>query len=301
MVITPRWQQLNHPVLKKYDHQLWVCQLHSSHPGISGNKVLKLKYQLQAALQQKKAGLLTMGGAFSNHLLATAASCAEIGLTSIGLVRTDKIDNNNPTLQASAELGMRFIAVDRENYRQRSNATWLAHWQQLYPDFLLVPEGGTSELAVQAVSEFSFEQTPAGPADWIVCAVGSGGTVAGLIRGAKQARVLGIQVVKDSSLIEKVRTLSNVSHNHWQLQLARYLPQYGKVDLQLWNFCCQFQQQNIDFEPVYTGKALFSLLQTIDQGELGYGKRICFFHTGGQQGLAGLRYRALIPLADPGQ
>src|SRR5690606_16772049 len=159
MVITTEWQLLSHPVLNKFRHQLWVCHLQSPLRHISGNKALKLKYQLAQALQEKKAGLVTMGGAFSNHLAATAAACQHLGLRSAGLVRTDRLDPDNPTLKGCSAHGMQLFAVSREAYRQRSNPGWQQHWQQQFDNYLWVPEGGTCEAAVQAVSEFPLRET----------------------------------------------------------------------------------------------------------------------------------------------
>ncbi|MFC4653423.1 MULTISPECIES: 1-aminocyclopropane-1-carboxylate deaminase/D-cysteine desulfhydrase [Rheinheimera] len=301
MVLTTEWQLLSHPVLCKFQHQLWICQIQSQDPQVSGNKALKLKYQLAQAVQTKNAGLLTLGGAFSNHLAATAAACHSLGLASIGLVRTDAIDLGNPTLSACQQNGMQLIAVSREHYRQRDHLEWQQHWQMQFPDYLFVPEGGTSEAAVRAVSEFPLGQTPAGQADCLVSAVGSGGTLAGLIRGAGSASVLGIQVAPDPGLSNKISRLTEGATDNWQLQPALHLPAYGKVDNTLWEFCALMKQQGIELEPIYTGKALYNLLLLIEQGLLGQGKRISFFHTGGLQGLAGLAYRGLIPSADFGQ
>ncbi|WP_337841490.1 pyridoxal-phosphate dependent enzyme [Rheinheimera sp.] len=301
MVLTTEWQLLSHPVLSRFQHQLWVCQLNSPDPYVSGNKALKLKYPLQQALKEKKTGLLTLGGAFSNHLVATAAACAQWGLSSVGLVRTDQLDPRNPSLKLCLQLGMQLIAVSRESYRQRDTPQWQQHWQQQFADFLWVPEGGTCEAAVRAVSEFPLGQTPAGQADWLVSAVGSGGTLAGLIRGAGPASVVGIQVVKDARLRDKISSLAGDLSCHWQLQQALHLPGYGKTDQKLWDFCCGIKEQGIMLEPVYTGKALYSLLQMIEQGQFSEGQRLSFFHTGGLQGLAGLAYRGLIPSTDSGQ
>lgn len=300
MVVDPIWQRIHHPSLECSELELWVVQLQCDHPDVSGNKILKLRDSLKNAIADKKTGLLTLGGAFSNHLVATAAACAESGLKSIGLVRTDALDPTNPTLVACQKYGMHLIAVPREQYKKRQLSEWETNFTHQYPEYLYVPEGGTCEAAVEAVSEFAIEQTPQGLADLVISAVGSGGTLAGLIKGISlrghPSKALGIAVVKDLSLKDKITQLTGQTFCPWQLEQALYLPNYGRVDATLWQFC-QFMQQEhqLQLEPIYTGKALYSVFALAKEGKLGRRKRLVFFHTGGLQGLAGLRYRGLIP------
>jgi 1-aminocyclopropane-1-carboxylate deaminase len=298
-----QWQAITHPVLTLHQTELWIRYTATEHPDISGNKLLKLKYQLTQALQENYAGLLTFGGAFSNHLVATAAAAAENNLKSTGIVRGLEVDLNNPTLALCRDYGMQLHRISREQYQQRHQDHFIQQLMLQYPDQLLIPEGGTCEAAALGISELDMLHTPTGPASLLVTATGSGGTLAGLIRGAPDTSVLGIAVVKDSSLTEKVKQLLPVgrSYPHWQLIQALHQPAYGRFDAKLWQFCLSFRDQQLQLEPVYTGKALYSVFELIRTGQIAKGSRISFFHTGGLQGLKGLAYRGLIPTVDSGQ
>jgi 1-aminocyclopropane-1-carboxylate deaminase len=294
------WQKLQHPVLTAHQTELWLRYTPSNNPDISGNKLLKLKYQLEQALQQKYQGLLTFGGAFSNHLVATAAAAAENNLKSIGIVRGEDADQNNPTLRLCQNYGMQLIPVSRSYYKGRHQPEVLLSLAQQFPGYLLIPEGGTCEAAVKGVSELDLCNTPAGPATLVSCAVGSGGTVAGVIRGAQTTAVLGIAVVMDQSLPEKINQFLPVDQacSDWRLVPALHQPRYGRFDEKLWLFCQSFAAQGVQLEPIYTGKALYSLFELIQNATIPRGSRISFYHTGGLQALKGLRYRGLIQTTD---
>lgn len=288
------WHPVEHPVLRKAGSELWIAQPTVLDRDISGNKAAKLRHHLKQAQAAGSVGLATFGGAFSNHLLATAAACKAAGLRSWGWVRADRIDPENPTLRRCQALGMVLKALDRQTYRLRNNADWLAQQQRLYPGWFWVPEGGTSDLGVAGVRELSLGKTPSGPATHLVTATGSGGTIAGLALGHPQLKVLGMSVVKDSSLAERIQSLGQGQAN-WFLETGFVGAGYGRFDAALLTFCLDFKTQTgIRLEPIYTGKALYGLLQLIEQGAFEAGSRFSFFHTGGLQGLDGLRYRSLI-------
>lgn len=292
-----QWQNLQHPLLTAHNIELWLRYTSCNNPDISGNKLLKLKYQLEQALQQKYPGLLTFGGAFSNHLVATAAAAAEHQLQSIGIIRGEEADLTNPTLALCRAYGMQLIPVSREVYRARHEQGLLQQLASQFPDYFQIPEGGTCAAAVQGVSELDMCNTPNGAASLLLCAVGSGGTIAGLIHGSPNTPVLGIAVVRDPSLPDKIKQFLPADRPwpEWQLVQALHQPRYGRFDQQLWQFCLSFVGQGIQLEPIYTGKALYSVFELIKNGTIPAGSRLSFFHTGGLQALKGLAYRGLIP------
>lgn len=291
-----QWKKLQHPVLTDHQTELWLRYTPSENPDISGNKLLKLKYQLELALQQKYQGLLTFGGAFSNHLVATAAAAAENNLKSVGVVRGEDADLNNPTLALCQSYGMQLIRVSRTYYQSRHLPETIQQLSAQFPAYLNIPEGGTCEDAVRGVSELDMSNTPNGPASLLICAVGSGGTIAGLIHGTENTAVLGIAVVKDLSLPEKIKQFLPLDRSwpEWQLIQALHQPRYGRFDQQLWQFCQSFADQSVQLEPIYTGKALYSVFELIKSGVIPKGSRLSFYHTGGLQALKGLAYRGLI-------
>lgn len=286
------WQQIHLPLLKQRQTELWVCHLQCRVPAIAGNKWLKLKYHIQHIQQYEKTGILTFGGAFSNHLAAVAAAGKAFGFQTHAIVRHDGAVLN-PTLAACQEQGMQLSFVSPQQYRQRQQSGYLATLQRQFPDWLLVPEGGTSPLGVKGVAELQLNNTPAGAADLICCATGSGGTVAGLALGHPQTAVLGINVVKDPSLAEQISALAPHQHN-WQLVADCSGLRYGQFDAATLQLCLQLSQQDLPLEPVYTGKALQTLLAALSEGRFKAGQRLVFFHTGGLQGLDGMLQRQRI-------
>jgi 1-aminocyclopropane-1-carboxylate deaminase len=295
----PRWQLLSHPLLSEHKVQLWICRLDTSIAEVSGNKCLKLKYPLQQVYTANKRGIFTFGGAFSNHLAAVAASCHQLGLQSLAYVRTDKLDFSNPTLAFCQRMGMQLIALDRSRYRLRAEASFITQLQELHPQLLLVPEGGSSKAGAQGVAELDLANTPAGQADLIICPTASGGTLAGIIN-RHCAPALGIAVVRDASLPQRVQQLLQQDRQpqHWQINSDFTGAGYGRFDPTLLQFCRDMARRGLLLEPVYTGKALAGVFSLISSGAIAAGSRLSFFHTGGLQGLNGLYYRELITAAD---
>lgn len=299
-----RWQQLQYPQLSNNRVEIWLCHLDTGCNAVSGNKILKLRYPLQQALQQQKSGVFTFGGAFSNHLAAVAKACQQLGLRSTGYVRTDQLDDSNPTLNFCRRHGMILKALDRHSYRLRNDSEFIASLQAQQPQMLAIPEGGSSAAGARGLGDIDFANTPSGPANLVCCATASGGTVAGLI--ASQAlpadtAILGLTVVKDSSLNLRIEQLLPAQQplRQWQLISDYVGAGYARFDTELLAFCRQLAQQQLYVEPIYTGKALAALVHLVANNKLSPAiRRISFFHTGGLQGLHGLRYRQLITAAD---
>lgn len=286
------WQRISLPLLEQFQTELWVCHLHCLVPAIAGNKWLKLKYHIQHIQQYEKTGILTFGGAFSNHLAAVAAAGKAFGFQTHAIVRHDSVVTN-PTLAACQAHDMQLSFVDRQVYRQRHQPEYLATLQQQFPNLLIVPEGGTSALGLQGVAELKLAQTPNGPAGLICCATGSGGTIAGLALGHPHLPVLGVSVVQDPGLAAQITALLPQQHN-WQLLPDCSGCRYGRFDQATLGLCLELSRQNLPLEPVYTGKAFRTLLQQLEQQQIAPGQRIVFFHTGGLQGLDGLQQQQRI-------
>jgi len=265
------------------------------HPLVSGNKFRKLKYNVQAALQDSYPGILTFGGAYSNHLLATAAACAEAGIKSIGIVRGEEIAGlwkDNPTLSAAAGLGMEFHFVSREVYASKNGKVW-ADWKSLLDldsarDFLVLPEGGTNELAIEGCAEIL--QGCEGY-DVVVAAVGTGGTLAGLIRGSSpQQHIIGISALPESGMSDLIRTFTK--RTNWEIRYDYHGGRYASITPDLVQFMNTFYQQSgIPLDPVYTAKMLWGLRDLVKSDQLPAQKRILAIHTGGLQGIAGMNQK----------
>ena len=259
------------------------------HPFVSGNKFRKLKYNLLEAKNQKNSTLLTFGGAYSNHIAAVAYAGFEQGFKTIGIIRgeelMDKIDSN-PTLKFAQEHGMQFKFVSRDAYRLKNETSFIDALKQEYGAFYLIPEGGTNSLAIKGCEEI-LTDTDA-QFDYICCAVGTAGTISGLINSAlPHQKVLGFPALKGEFLQDEICTF--VKNKNWQLVHAYHFGGYGKVNNSLIAFMNEFYKQTqIPLDPIYTGKMVFGILDLIEKKYFPDHSKILFIHTGGLQGIKGI-------------
>ena len=265
--------------------QLTIKRLDLIHPQISGNKFFKLKYNLLAAQQQGFSQVLTFGGAFSNHIAATAFAAQHFGFQSIGMIRGEELASQpfNPTLQTAQDLGMQLNFVSRTKYRLRHQAEYLQQLQQQYPQAFIIPEGGSNALAIQGTQEI-LSPDDLENYDVICCAVGTGGTLAGIIESSsEQQHVLGFSALKGDFLKHDIQQWTDKSN--WSLTDAYCCGGYAKITPKLLHFMQQFEQQHhIPLEQVYTAKMMMGLLDLIQYHHFPAHTRILAIHTGGLQG-----------------
>lgn len=271
----------------EYRHQrISIKRLDLIHPQISGNKFFKLKYNLLAARQQGFEKVLTFGGAYSNHIAATAFASHKFGFQSLGMIRGEELAQRpfNPTLATAQQFGMQLEFISRNAYRQKDQPDFLQHLQQQYPDFYLIPEGGTNALAVQGCREILTAEDA--QFDLICCAVGTGGTFAGLIEASQQhQQLLGFSALKGDFLTHEVAQLT--TKRNWRILDDYCCGGYAKTTPELIQFIQTFEQRyNIPLEQVYTGKMLRGIFDLIDQDKIGPDQKILLIHTGGLQGRA---------------
>ncbi|PIF33207.1 1-aminocyclopropane-1-carboxylate deaminase [Flavobacterium sp. 9] len=262
------------------------------HPFVSGNKFRKLKYNLLQAKAENKTTLLTFGGAFSNHIAAVAYAGKEQGFKTIGIIRgeeiLDKIEDN-PTLKFAQENGMQFEFVTREDYRHKSEASFIEKLKEKFGDFYLVPEGGTNELAVKGCEEILTEEDAV--FDYVCCAVGTGGTISGLINSAlSHQKVLGFPALKGDFLTDEIRIFAK--KDNWNLISDYHFGGYGKINLELIEFINAFFEENkVPLDPIYTGKMVFGVIDLIHKNYFPAGSKILLIHTGGLQGIDGMNMK----------
>lgn len=277
------------PILTKKQISLSIKREDLIHPMISGNKLRKLKYNLIAAKEQGFDTLLTFGGAYSNHIAATAYSGKINGLKTIGIIRGDELSEKweaNPTLQLASAHGMRFIFVSRDDYRDKENPSYLKKLQYENGPFYPLPEGGTNTLAVRGCEEI----LRSGDADFdvICCAVGTGGTLAGITNSSlENQQVLGFPAVKGDFLSEDIRRFAHTGQ--WNLITKYDFGGYAKVSAELVDFVNDFKRKTqIPLDPIYTGKMVFGILDLVQQDYFLPQTKILAIHTGGLQGIAGM-------------
>jgi 1-aminocyclopropane-1-carboxylate deaminase len=288
-------EPFRHPILDEHGVTLFVKRDDLIHPEIMGNKWRKLKYNLEMARKLGKKALVTLGGAYSNHIAATAAAGREFGFSTIGVIRGHELNpQSNPTLRAASQNGMTFRFIDREMYRIWRDDPDLVAAQ--YPEAYFLPEGGTNSLALQGVAELLDEILT--PFDTIVTPVGTGGTLAGLVCGlGGKGHALGISVLKGDFMQREVQRILDENHikmNNFSVETGYHRGGYGKADEEFLTFIREIRNRNgLNLDPIYTGKALFGVLDMVKKGVMNK-QVIVFLHTGGLQGIAGFMQKTHV-------
>ena len=294
--ISVRNQQIFLPILEEKCVDLFIKREDEIHPFVSGNKFRKLKYNLLEARNQHKKTLLTFGGAFSNHIIATAIAGKMNGFRTIGIIRGDELATDfqktileNLTLQKAHENGMMFEFVSREIYRTKTSKEFLQQITAKFGDFYLVPEGGTNEFAIKGCEEILTTQDL--NFDYICCAIGSGGTIAGLINASgKHQKVIGFPALNGDFLTTEIEKY--VIKNNWFLQNEYHFGGYAKFNTSLIRFINEFKNETtIQLDPVYTAKMMFGLLDMVKNDNFEKGTKILAIHTGGLQGIQGFNQK----------
>ena len=283
--------------LEQYDVSLYMKREDQIHPFISGNKYRKLKYNVLKADEQNKQTLLTFGGAYSNHISAVAFAGKEFGFNTIGIIRGDELGNDlektvdqNITLRLAYDHGMEFKFISRSDYRLKHTDEFIEDLRKEFGDFYLVPEGGTNELAVKGCEEILKEEDKI--FDFICCAIGTGGTIAGLINTENDSqKVLGFPALKGDFLIKEIEKYTKAGKD-WSLISDYHFGGFGKISEELITFINKFKEETgIPLDPIYTGKMMYGIVDLIKKGTFKKGTKILAIHTGGLQGIDGMNDR----------
>jgi 1-aminocyclopropane-1-carboxylate deaminase len=280
-------------LLKDSGVTLFIRREDLNHPQLSGNKWHKLKYNLVEAQKGGHDTLLTFGGAYSNHIYALAAAGKIFNFSTIGIIRGEEHLPLNPTLSFAKKCGMKLHYMDKSTYRKKNEEFVNIILAEKFGRFYLIPEGGTNELVVKGCSEIV--ELIDVDFDYICCACGTGGTLAGLIAGLNEdKRALGFAILKRAGFLnekvsELLRSNSKKTFNNWQINLEYHFNGYAKFNLELIEFIEQFERKtNIPIEPIYTGKMLYGIYDLVRKGFFPREAKIMAVHTGGLQGLRGL-------------
>lgn len=287
-------QMLRIPAFQARGIRLLVKRDDLIHPEVSGNKWRKLKYPLLQALQQKSEGIMTFGGAYSNHLLATASVCNEIKLPCVGFIRGEELAiNSNPTLSRCHQLGMKLVFLPREEYALRNDFEYQRELKAAYPAYFLIPEGGASYLGMIGCQEIWKEITE--PLDHLFVAQGTTTTSCGLLLAKPSSCTLHVvPVLKGFDVIQEMTVLLNQAM--WEKEMIKealgdlvvhadyHFGGYAKYNDELLTFiqtCAN--KYDLPLDQVYTGKAFYAVIQELEK-KLYDGQTILFLHTGGLQG-----------------
>lgn len=277
--------RLEHEILTQAGVELWLKRDDLLHPVVSGNKWRKLKYILNSVLTAGYGTVISMGGAYSNHLHALAYAGRELGIKTVGYIRGEQPDRLNPTLSDLQNWGMTLEFVSRSQYRQLRQYKRHDALPGLETGQYWLPEGGALALALDGVGEIIDEISI--PYDLICTACGTGTTLSGLIKAAPaHVGVLGIAVLKGVEYLhEEVAAMAGPANLAWSINFDYHFGGFAKINCQLWEFMNGFQQEtNIELDGIYTGKLMFALYDLIRKGHFKRGCRIIALHTGGLQG-----------------
>jgi 1-aminocyclopropane-1-carboxylate deaminase len=287
----PPIQEIHDPLLIEKGIRLLVRREDLNHPRVSGNKWWKLKYNLARAVEEKHHAILTFGGAFSNHIYATAAAAKEININCIGIIRGEASQPLNHTLTFARQSGMQLHYVTREAYRQKTSDAFIQELTKSFGEFYLIPEGGTNELALEGtrdwgnlISETSF--------DYVTLPVGTGGTIAGLIKAMPNRNILGISTLKGDFLENEIKQLLAAEKNfepvygNWELLTSYHHGGYAKTSQPLLEFIRYINARHaLPLDQVYTGKMMWAIWEEIKRDRFTRGTTILAIHTGGLQGV----------------
>lgn len=281
-------QKISDSITSRQGVNLYVLRTDLNHPHISGNKLYKLKYNLQAACRANKGILLTFGGAFSNHIAAVAAAGKTYGFKTIGIIRGEVYEPLNPTLQFATDQGMQLEYVSRELYRQKEEL--LRYVKHKYGELVfMIPEGGSNELGILGCEEI-VKHIPI-HFDHIACACGTGTTLTGIILSLKSVQqALGFQILKAPNYIHqevsRQLVISGRPATNWCVFDNYHFDGYAKIKAELTSFIEKFESSHrIPLDPIYTGKMMYGLYDLIERGHFKKGETIVAIHTGGLQGI----------------
>ena len=297
----PLLQALLEPVAAAHGVRLLLWRDDLAHPDLPGNKARKLKYNLTAARQQGHHTLLTFGGAYSNHIAAVATAGRLFGFKTIGLIRGDAPVADtplNPTLAQAAADGMALHYLDRSTYRQRTETNFIAQQLAHFGPAYVLPEGGTNVLALPGCAELVAEIRQQTSFDALAVAVGTGGTLAGLLTGLTgNEQAIGVAALKNGGFLRaEIDALTQQAigrqFTSYVLQTEYHFGGYAKYSAELLAFIQRFRARHgVLLDPIYTGKLLFGVLDMIGQGYFRRGSTVVAIHTGGQQAWAGWQQR----------
>ncbi len=282
---------------KKNNVEVYIKREDLLHEYISGNKFRKLKYNILEAKKQNKKTLLTFGGAFSNHITATAYAGKLFGFKTIGIIRGDELAKNiektlctNPSLNFASKQGMQLKFISRTEYRNKTTLDFIEKLETEFGDFYLVPEGGTNQLAIKGCSEILTEKDDR--FNYITVAVGTGGTIAGITNSSKKhQKIIGFPALKGDFLKTEIQKLTN---KKFTLINEFHFGGFAKINEELIRFINNFKEKyTIALDPVYTGKMFFGIDKLIQKGYFSENSKILAIHTGGLQGIKAMNLQLI--------
>ena len=279
--------ELNLPEFAEKNLSVDVLRLDKIHPVISGNKWFKLKYYLQNAVEQKKS-IITFGGAYSNHIIATAYAAKQLQLQAIGIIRGEEPHQLSHTLLLAKKAGMKLIFASRNEYLKKNDGDFISDLKLEYPNSLIIPEGGAGSEGIDG-SEEIMKCIRNNCYTHIICAVGTATTFLGVANASDfTQKIIGICVLKGMNdlLNEKKKFLKNAEKiNNCSINYNYHFGGYAKKNPELFNFMNMlYSKTRIPTDFVYTGKLFYAVFDLVKKDFFPRESKLLVIHSGGLQG-----------------
>ncbi len=272
------------PYLSQKSITIDVLRLDQIHPIVSGNKWYKLRFYIQDALDTNSNTIASFGGPYSNHLVALAFAAKENGLKSVGYVRTNEGEPITPALQEAIGYGMQLVFLGRTFFQEKKNK--LLSQQQDGPNGVyFIDEGGYGILGAKGASTIISDWK--NTYDYIVCAVGTGTMIAGIINAASEKlTIIGIPVLKnEGSINNEIKYLLDNNHANYILLNEFHQGGYAKTTPEQISFMNHlWKHTSIPTDIVYTGKVFYAMAQLLQQNYFKENSKVLIIHSGGLQG-----------------
>ena len=282
-------QQIFSELYLNNEIEVFIKRLDLIDPFISGNKLFKLKHNVDRALLEEKNMLITFGGAFSNHILATAAYAKKKNIDCLAIVRGEEYSELNPLLALAKEYGMNFCFVSRKEYAKRNDNNYISELIRKYKKAFIVPEGGNNKLGVLGAEEILETQDKS--FDYIICPIGTGATLSGIVNSSNRSqKVIGINCINDTKDINK-NISQKTNKNNWEIINEFNFGGFAKFDNLLTEYLKKFKlNYKITLDLNYTTKMFFGFEKLIERRYFHRKSKVLLIHTGGTYGNLGFNY-----------
>ena len=297
-LIEPPLEDVEFSNFSKHRIRLKILRLDRMNSEVGGNKIFKLKYNIEKILKLGSPIVVSFGGAYSNHLRALAAAGRIYSFKTHGFVRGEIVRPLNPILKFCDQQGMELHAISREDYRSKSSENFISGLRSKFGDCYILPEGGSNKEALLGCSEIPqfIPQVSQSKLRYIILPCGTGLTLAGIVLGGsrlERTKVIGFSVLKAPGYLYREVTnylalTKSRSPNEglisWQIEDDYHCGGYAKTNARLLEFVDNFMREtNLPIEPVYTGKMFYGLSQLLDRGAVPPDVEVVAIHTGGLQ------------------
>ena len=291
-----KYNTISSNLLVEKEVTILIKRIDLNHNYISGNKLYKLKNNITEAKKKGYKKILTFGGAYSNHIVATAYLGKKEGFNTIGIIRGEKNLPLNASLQNAYDNEMNLKYINRRDYRLKDTDSFINKLKCEFGNFYLIPEGGTNFLGVKGASEILSNDNNY---NYVCCPVGTGGTIAGIINSSNINQIiLGFSALKNTIDVKRNIKLYTKKQN-WKLFSRYSCGGYAKISKKLIKFINEFNiNYGVPLDVIYTGKMMMGLFDMVERDFFKPKSKILVVHTGGLQGNKGMNQRLKLNLPE---